>query len=132
MSTINISLPVNMYNDAKMAVGLRGYASISELIRDALRDVLYPEVTENGFTPEFEEEVLQAASEPIENSVEWDGKTPFVEFVRTHPPKNAQNKVHQSVLRAGAKTSGSGSRARIRYQRNNSTISKESKRYAIA
>jgi len=60
MATINISLPTPMYQDAKAMLRIRGYASISELIRQALRDVLYPKITENGFTPEFEEKVLQA------------------------------------------------------------------------
>ena len=62
--TINISLPKNMYEDAKKLLAKRGYASISELVRDALREVIYPDVTENGFTREFEEEVLKAAAEP--------------------------------------------------------------------
>ena len=55
-----------MYQDARAALRIRGYASISELIRDALRDVLYPRVTENGFTPEFEEAVLRSAAQPFE------------------------------------------------------------------
>lgn len=63
-TTINISLPKSMYEDAKKALAFRGYTSISELVRDALRDVLYPRVTENGFTPEFEEAVLRSAAEP--------------------------------------------------------------------
>lgn len=70
-----------MYQDAKKMLSKRGYASISELIRDALRDALYPKVTENGFTPEFEERVLKAAAEPTDNDIVWDGKTPFTEFV---------------------------------------------------
>lgn len=53
-----------MYGDAKKMLGMRGYASISELIRDALRDWLYPRVTENGFTPEFENMVLRSSAEP--------------------------------------------------------------------
>jgi len=64
MATINISLPTTMYQDAKAILRVRGYASISELIRQALRDVLYPKITENGFTPEFEEEVLRAEKSP--------------------------------------------------------------------
>ncbi len=63
-TTINISLPKTMYEDARKVLTVRGYNSISELIRDALRDILYPRFTENGFTPEFEEAALQSAAEP--------------------------------------------------------------------
>lgn len=80
-STINISLPKSMYQDAKKLLAQRGYTSISELIRDALRDMIYPRLTENGFTPEFEEEVLRRAGEPTENDIVWDGKGSFTDFV---------------------------------------------------
>ncbi|MBI3577450.1 hypothetical protein HY086_05430 [Candidatus Gottesmanbacteria bacterium] len=63
-ATINISLPKSMYADAQKSLGVRGYASISELIRDALRRLLYPQVTENGLTPEFEEAVLRSEAQP--------------------------------------------------------------------
>ena len=71
MKTINISLPENLYNETKKLVKGRGYSSISELMRDALRHILYPHLTENGFTPEFEDMVLESAKEPIEQSKEW-------------------------------------------------------------
>lgn len=58
-----------MYKDAKKAVSLRGFSSISEFIRNALRNSLYPKLTENGFTEEFEEEVLKSAAEPIDNDI---------------------------------------------------------------
>ncbi|MBI4991450.1 hypothetical protein HZB96_05145 [Candidatus Gottesmanbacteria bacterium] len=44
-TTINISLPKTMYQDAKRYVEKKGYMSISELIRDALRNILYPRQT---------------------------------------------------------------------------------------
>lgn len=69
MNTINISLPKNMYRDAKQAVKDKGYSSVSELVRDGLRRVIYPELTENGFTPEFEEMVLESAKEPIDKGI---------------------------------------------------------------
>lgn len=69
MTTINISLPKSMLEDAKKATKGRRYASVSELIRDSLRAVLYPGLTENGFTPEFEEEVLRSEKEPMENDI---------------------------------------------------------------
>lgn len=69
LQTINISLPKPMYQEAQKILNKRGYASISELIRDALRGVLYPFLTVNGFTPEFEQKVLEAAKEPVENDI---------------------------------------------------------------
>lgn len=133
MSTINISLPTKMYQDAKASLHARGYASISELIRHALRDVLYPvKTTENGFTPEFEEEVLRSAAEPIEDSVEWDGKTPFTEFVLTHPPKHARYKVHQSVPRSRTKIARVTPRARVRHQSTRLVVPEKSQRFASA
>lgn len=54
-----------MYEDAKKILSTKRYASISELIRDALRRVLYENLTENGFTNQFEDEILNAASDPL-------------------------------------------------------------------
>lgn len=63
-TTINISLPKQMYEDAKKMLAARRYSSISELIRDALRKHIYEGLTVNGFTKEFEDEVLRVAAEP--------------------------------------------------------------------
>ena len=79
--TINISMPKPLYADAKRAVAKRRYVSISELVRDAVRRVLYPGLTVNGFTPEFEAEVLRREKEPVENDIEWDGRGSFTNFV---------------------------------------------------
>ena len=68
MKTINISLPKKMHKDAKSVIASNGYSSMSELVRDGLRAILYPNLTVNGFTPEFEEAVLESAKEPIEQS----------------------------------------------------------------
>ncbi|MDO8340458.1 MAG: ribbon-helix-helix domain-containing protein [Candidatus Woesebacteria bacterium] len=69
-ATINISLPEKMYKDAKNLSKNEGYSSISELIRFALRGILYPSgLTVNGFTPEFEDLVLESAKEPIKNDI---------------------------------------------------------------
>ena len=68
MNTINISLPKSLYRDAKRKAKEKGYSSISELVRDGLRRVIYPELTENGFTHEFEDMVLEAAKEPVDKS----------------------------------------------------------------
>lgn len=69
MTTVNISLPTNLYKDIKKTIKERGYSSVSELVRDAVRRILYPELTENGFTPEFEEMVIESAKEPIEKGM---------------------------------------------------------------
>lgn len=69
MATINISLPQNMYDDAKqMLIGKR-YTSISELMRDALRRMLYQNISENGFTEEFETQILQSSLSSEETDV---------------------------------------------------------------
>lgn len=69
-ATINISLPVSMYKDAKLVSKEEGYSSISELIRHALRKILYPSgLTVNGFTPEFEDIVLESAKEPVSKGI---------------------------------------------------------------
>lgn len=69
LTTINISLPTNMYKDAKKALTAKRYSSVSELIRDALRRTLYAETTDNGFTKEFEDYVLRSAAEPQEKDI---------------------------------------------------------------
>lgn len=62
-----------MLNDAKSVTKFEGFTSISELIRHALRQVLYPNgLTVNGFTPEFEDLVLESAKEPIDESTAWN------------------------------------------------------------
>lgn len=63
MNTINISLPENMYRDVKKISSNRGYSSVSELVRDALRKILYSEVTTSGFSREFENEVLESSAQ---------------------------------------------------------------------
>lgn len=72
MNTINISLPKSLYRDAKQVAREKGYSSISELVRDGLRRVIYPELTENGFTPEFEEAVLRSAKESVDEKDVWE------------------------------------------------------------
>lgn len=81
ITTVNISLPKTMYDDAKKIMLLRGYSSLSELMRDSLRKVLYPPTTVNGFTPEFEDRVLEASKEPLKNDIVWNGKGSFTDFV---------------------------------------------------
>lgn len=82
MTTVNISLPKDMYKDVKKALEAKRYASLSELVRDALRKVLYPTITENGFTPEFEEEVLKFEAEPMENDKTWETEEDVKKFFK--------------------------------------------------
>lgn len=61
-----------MYQDAKKLLAEKGYASISELIRDVLRKEIYSnKLTVNGFTEEFENEILKATAEPDDGKV-WE------------------------------------------------------------
>lgn len=76
-----------MYKDIKRYLPRRGYTSVSELIRNLVRREMYPEITENGFTREFEERVLKASAEPIEDDIVWDGKGSFTDFVLKHGKK---------------------------------------------
>jgi Arc/MetJ-type ribon-helix-helix transcriptional regulator len=71
MMTVNISLPSNMYQDIKKTMQERGYSSVSELVRDAVRKIIYPEFTENGFTPEFEDAVLRSAKKSVDEKDVW-------------------------------------------------------------
>lgn len=69
MATINISIPQAMREEIKKLVKEGRYTSFSEVVRDGLRKVLgrKEKLTANGFTEEFEEEVLRSAAEPMEN-----------------------------------------------------------------
>ena len=70
MNTINISLPNSLYKDAKNTVSKMRYASMSELIRDALRRIIYSEVaSEKYFSKDFEDEVLRRAKEPYDSDI---------------------------------------------------------------
>ena len=97
-TTVNISLPKSLYQDAKKALVSRGYTSISELFRDALRHTLYPHLTENGFTPEFEDAVLEAAAEPLNKSKVWRGTKDIDRyFDRLKKKIDDKNKKNRSV-----------------------------------
>ncbi len=64
-----------MYQDVKLLLRSRSYSSFSEFVRDTLREKLYNEdknkITENGFPIWFEDQVLEAAKEPIDKSKTW-------------------------------------------------------------
>lgn len=106
--TINISLPKPLYADVKRKVAQNRYASVSELIRDAVRRILYPGLTENGFTKEFEDRVLKAEAEPEENGIEWNGRGSFSDFVlhegaKKYGKKKSKGRVLPNVERAVVK-----------------------------
>lgn len=65
MQTVNISLPVSLYSQAKNYMENTGYASISEVMRQALRKLLrLEELTENGYTAQAEESIVKVMKEP--------------------------------------------------------------------
>ena len=101
--TINISLPKSMYADAEAALTQRHYMSFSELVRDAMRKFLYPQLTENGFTPEVEEEILKIAATPVDNDVVWDGKTDPVKFALGHQPNSHDSNSKNGKVLNGVK-----------------------------
>lgn len=93
-------MPKGLYVQAKAEVKKYHYNSVSEFIRDATRKLLYPELTENGFTKQFESMILRREKNMDKyDTVEWDGKTPFTEFVLNNSPKkHVKTKVRRQVL----------------------------------
>lgn len=95
--TVNISLPASLYKDIKKTIKERGYSSVSELVRDAVRRVLYPELTENGFTPEFEEAVLRSARESVDEKDVWETPEDIDKyFAKLHKKHQKQDKLFAS------------------------------------
>ena len=72
--TTNISMPRGLYDQAKAQAKKYHYNSVSELIRDSLRWWMNGNLTRNGFTPEFEEEILRRSRQSKKNDIEWNGK----------------------------------------------------------
>ncbi len=44
-------------------------------------------LTINGFTPEFEQHILDSEKEPIQNARTWNGKGSFTAFVLRDAPR---------------------------------------------
>jgi len=66
MTTITFSVPDAMYEDAKKMLIEKHYASVSAFARDGFKKLLYKKkLTINGFTEEFEDEVLRTAADPV-------------------------------------------------------------------
>lgn len=87
--TTNITLPRDDWKALKIVAMEQG-VSMAEFVRQevgrAVRKtaktlISRRRLTVNGFTPEFEEEVLKAAAEPVEKDFTWNGKGSFVDFV---------------------------------------------------
>lgn len=72
-TTINISLPKQLYQAAKKLVAEGKYHSISEVVRAGLRRVIYDadKITDNGFPGWFEDQVLESAQESSKRPSVW-------------------------------------------------------------
>ncbi len=73
---VNVSMPNELKNAIDQLVASGLYTSVSEVVREGTRLVIKssPKLTVNGFTEEFEKEVLEAAKEPIDESQIWETK----------------------------------------------------------
>ena len=91
LTTINISLPQDMYKDAKRALTAKRYSSVSELIRDALRKTLYGEISQNGFTKGFEDYVLESSRDSEKNDMVFKSEKDLEEYF------NGKNKAVRKV-----------------------------------
>lgn len=102
-TTVNISLPKEMYKDVKRAVKVKRYTSVSEMVRDSLRKSLYEEITENGFTPVFEDRVLESEMEPEENDKIWETeeeiRKDFNKLRKKIKSKSDKNKAHRQLYK---------------------------------
>jgi Arc/MetJ-type ribon-helix-helix transcriptional regulator len=76
MTTVTISLPKSIYDDAKKLVKTRPFKSVNDVVQQALTRFIKEEdpntITENGFPVWFEDEVLKSAAEPMENDKTWE------------------------------------------------------------
>lgn len=77
--TTNITFPRDEWKALKIVAMEQG-VSMAEFVRTNLKNVLHRTVktlirkkrlTINGFTPEFEEEVLRAEKEPVDRTKVW-------------------------------------------------------------
>ncbi len=73
---VNIPMPSQLKKAVDQLVAQGWYDSFSEAVREGTRRVVKssPKLTVNGFTEEFEDEVLKAAEEPLDYSVELKSK----------------------------------------------------------
>lgn len=69
VQTINISLPKTLSKQIRTQVKEGGYVSISEFIREAVRNSLK---TSAAFSPEAEKEILKIAKSPTKSDLKFD------------------------------------------------------------
>lgn len=98
--TTNITFPRDDWKALKIVAMEQGI-SMAEFVRQVVGKsvrhaagqlVRRQKLTVNGFTPEFEKEVLAAEREPVNQDIVWNGKGSFVDFVLKHSP----SKIHKS------------------------------------
>lgn len=68
---VNVSMPSELKKAIDQLIANGWYTSVSELVREGTRRVIKasPKLTINGFTEEFENQVLEAAKEPIDQDL---------------------------------------------------------------
>jgi Arc/MetJ-type ribon-helix-helix transcriptional regulator len=78
-STITVSIPSGLKRSAERLVRKGRFTSISEVVSVGIKKVVSSKetLTENGFSKEFEEHVLQSAKEPKSKSRAWSGRGSF-------------------------------------------------------
>ena len=100
MVTTNISLPRTDWKALKV-LAVRQETSMSDLIRRSVKQSIKQQVnkaakkqrlTVNGFTPEFEDEVLKAAAEPVDYSKVWETDEDIHKFFRSVGKEIARRK----------------------------------------
>ncbi len=86
MNTIQVSLPKSMYEDAKKLVKTRPFRSVNEVVEEAVKKFLKEEdpnaITENGFPVWFEDEVLKASAEPMDNDIVLESEEDIDNYFR--------------------------------------------------
>ena len=69
--TMNISVPKNLADQVQFQVKLGEYVSVSEFIREAIRDLLRKK---QGFASEAEKEILKISQSPTKPDYKFDSK----------------------------------------------------------
>lgn len=91
-------MPKGLYTQAKVEAKKFHYNSVSEFIRDATRKLLYPRLTVNGFTPQFENMVLRSEKSSAKNDIVWGGKeSDLVNYVKNPKKHNLHSKSKRVV-----------------------------------
>ena|SRR3990167_7666866 len=80
--TINVTMSKNLMDLTKQWIAQGWYTSVSEVVRSGVRRLAADkeQLTINGFTREFEDEVLMAAAEPVDYSKAWESEEDIDRF----------------------------------------------------